>query len=77
LTADTNEDGIVTMAELDTLRLNGLGEGYRLPDNAPRGTFGDYVRVLFRFAVTFRTSTGVCVGNEPGSEEGGQPAADD
>lgn len=73
--ADTDMDGVVTMADLENLSLNSsllFGDGYRLP-NSSRGTFADYVRVLFRFAITFRTDSGVCIGNEPGTDEGGQP----
>lgn len=79
-----NGDGVVTMSELDMIPLRRLspryGEGYVLPNGgrsgtlADYGTFGDYVRVLFRFAIMFRSEDGLCVGNEPGSEEGGQPA---
>ena len=64
------------MEELDTLplsRLQGLGDFYQLPDGTTAGSFGDFVRVLFRFAFLYR-SEGLCVGNEPGTELGGQPA---
>ena len=51
-----------------------LGPFYQLPDGSRTGSFGDFVRVLFRFTIMFRDGDGLCVGNEPGSEEGGQPA---
>jgi hypothetical protein len=72
--ADADGDGIVTMDEIDSLRLSRIGGGdYKLPNGSSVGSFGDYVRALFRFAIMFRNEDGVCVGNEPGSEEGGQP----
>jgi len=70
-----NDDGIVTMDELDSLplwELGVVGEFYQLPDGSRAGSFGDFVRVLFRFTIMFRNDDGLCVGNEPGSEEGGQ-----
>ncbi|MBX3206695.1 MAG: hypothetical protein KF764_16620 [Labilithrix sp.] len=74
--AGRNGDGddVVTMAELDGLRLNRIpfGGDYQIPNGISTDTFGDYVRVLFRFAFMFRNEDGLCVGNEPGSEEGGQ-----
>jgi len=53
--------------------LTQYGQFYQLPDGSRRGTFGDYVRALFRFTVMFRTEDGLCIGNEPGAEENGQP----
>lgn len=70
-------DGVVTMAELDGMSLSDVAARYnnfyQLPDGTQNGTFGDFVRALYRFTVMFRTEDGICVGNEPGSEEGGQP----
>ncbi len=78
LRADTdfgNADGVVTMDDLDKLSLSLIasetifaGDTYRLPDGTIRASFGDYVRALFRFTIGFRAQ-GVCVGNEPGTEE--------
>jgi hypothetical protein len=65
-----NNDGIVTMNEIDAVRLPRLrafSDGYQLPDGTQNGTFGDYLRALFRFTFLFR-DTGTCVGNEPGAE---------
>ncbi len=77
--SDRDGNGIVTMAELDDLPLpfvaGMFGDFYQLPDGTRNGSFADYIRALFRFTVMFRTEDGLCVGNEPGSEEGGQPAA--
>lgn len=73
--ADRDADDVVTMDELDALPLRDvvfLGN-YRLPNGSIAGSLGDYVRVLFRFAFTFRDERGACTGNEPGAEEGGQP----
>jgi hypothetical protein len=73
-----DDNGIVTMDELDRKRLSTIAgtssDFYQLPDGTRSGSFGDFVRVLFRFTVKFRTNDGLCVGNEPGSEENGQPA---
>lgn len=72
--ADENGDfdGVATMAEIDALpltRLRGFGDFYQMPNGTTAGSsFGDYLRSLFRFTFTFRES-GVCFGNEPGSEE--------
>ena len=74
--SDLDGDGVVTMAELDARRLTsliGYDGAYAMPDGSRVGSFGDFVRVLFRFAIKFRNE-GICVGNEPGSEEGGQPS---
>ena len=70
-----NDDGIVTMAELDALPLSQIFDAstYQLPNGTRSGSFGDYIRVLFRFSIMFRTDEGLCVGNEPGSEEYGEP----
>ena len=71
-----NDDGIVTMAELDRVPLDILASRfirfYQLPNGTTSGSFGDFVRVLFRFTIKFRNDDGLCVGNEPGAEEGGQ-----
>lgn len=61
-----DDDGVVTMDELDAMPLSTApGVGYQLPDGTRRGTFGDYVRALFRFTLTFRDDGGYCVGSEP------------
>ena len=72
---DGNADDVVTMDELDELRLSRLGQWdfYQLPNGTTAGSFGDFVRVLFRFSFLYR-SEGLCLGNEPGTESGGQPA---
>lgn len=64
-------DGVATMAELDALPLSRLTSYgfYQLPNGTRRGSFGDFVRALFRFTIQFRTDEGICIGNEPGSEE--------
>ncbi len=72
LRANTNVDDVVTMAELDGLRLSQLGDigNYRFPNGSTTGTFGDFVRVQFRFAFQFGTEgAGVCLGNEPGADD--------
>jgi hypothetical protein len=64
---DGDGDGVVTMAELDALRLASVqrySSLYQLPDGSTRGSFGDYVRALLRFSVRYG-GTGGCVGNEP------------
>lgn len=75
--AQGNNDHIVTMAELDELALSSIvGDGfYQLPNearpiggSASSGSFGDFVRFLFRFALSFRTENGLCIGNPPGSQ---------
>lgn len=71
--ADENGDGdgIATMTEIDALplaRLRGFGDFYQLPNGTIAGSFGDYLRALFRFTFRYRES-GSCFGNEPGSEE--------
>jgi hypothetical protein len=64
-----NNDGIVTMDELEALALRRIPfEFYQLPDRGRNGSLADYVRELFRFTLTFRSEDGLCVGNEPGSE---------
>jgi hypothetical protein len=76
--ADTrnDENGIVTMDELDRTPLGLIDdtEFYLQPDGSRSGSFGDFVRALFRFSIMFRTEDGLCVGNEPGAEEGSQAA---
>jgi hypothetical protein len=62
-----NADGVATMDELDAMPLaaaRAFGEFYELPDGSRRGSFGDYVRALLRFAFKFR-QVGQCVGNDP------------
>ncbi len=70
--AQGNNDHVVTMEELDELSLSSLFSSgfYQLPNGTRGGTLGDFVRVLFRFTVLFRTSDGICVGNDPESAEG-------
>lgn len=68
--ADTDDDKDVTMAELDALRLGrvqAVSNFYQLPNGITSGSFGDFVRALFRFTIRFGTF-GVCNGNEPGTE---------
>ena len=77
VTSDEDRDGVVTMEELDARPLYevlGYSEFYQLPNGTTAGSFGDFVRVLFRFAVMFRTEDGLCVGNEPGVDESVEPA---
>lgn len=66
-----NADGEFTMEEADQLRLFDVrtryGDGYQLPDGTTVGSFGDFLRALFRFTFFFK-EVGTCVGNEPGSE---------
>lgn len=62
-----NRDDQFTMDEADNLNLRGLGEGYQLPSGTTAGSFGDFLRALFRFTFFFK-EVGTCVGNEPGSE---------
>lgn len=71
-----NDDHVVTMGELDQIPLSSVfdSEFYQLSDGTTAASFGDYVRELFRFTIMYRTEDGLCVGNEPGSEEGGQRA---
>lgn len=69
--ADRNGDHVVTMDELDATPFTYLG--FEAPNGIKVTSFGDWVRVLFRFAVTFG-DRGACIGNAPGSEAGGQPA---
>jgi hypothetical protein len=70
LQADSNRDGVATMAELDALSLRSVaGDFYQLPDGTRNGSFGDFVRALFRFSIQFRTESGLCIGNPPGADE--------
>jgi hypothetical protein len=66
-----NDDGTVTMEEMDALPLSDVFSTppYVLPDGTQRGSFGDYVRALFRVSVMFRTEEGLCYGKEPGAPE--------
>jgi len=72
-----NADGVTTMDELDAYDLVRVtySQFYQLPNGTRVGSFGDYVRALFRFAVFFRSEQGLCVGNEPGANEEDQTDA--
>ena len=66
-----DNDGIVTMDELDALPLSSArsyGPFYQLPNGSTRGSFGDYVRAQLMFAVEFGDG-GLCNGIEPGTED--------
>lgn len=67
-----NDDGIVTMDELDGVSLattrSRFGQFYQLPSGARSGSFGDYVRAQLQFAVTYGNG-GLCSGIEPGTED--------
>ena len=64
-----NDDGIVTMNELDDLPLFAAGGPfYMLPNGSRSGSFGDYVRAQFMFAVKYGEG-GLCNGIVPGTEE--------
>lgn len=64
-----NNDGVVTMDELDQLPLtNAGGTFYQLPNGSHAGSFGDYVRAQFMFAVKYGDG-GLCNGIEPGTEQ--------
>jgi hypothetical protein len=67
-----NDDGIVTMDELDAQSLastrSRFGQFYQLPSGVRSGSFGDYVRAQFQFVVTYGNG-GLCNGIEPGTEE--------
>lgn len=66
--AVSNDDGLVTMDELDEVPLASVGgQFYQLPNGRRSGSFGDYVRAQFRFAVEFGNG-GSCSGIEPGTE---------
>lgn len=68
--ADRDGDHETTMAEIDALPLRALGEdAYQLADGSQSGSFGDYLRQLFRFTVSFRDATGACIGNDPAVPE--------
>lgn len=63
-----NDDGTVTMEDLDKLPLSAAGGPfYVLPDGSRRGSFGDYVRAQFLFAVKYGNG-GICNGIVPGTE---------
>jgi hypothetical protein len=70
--ASGDGDGTVTMDELDAVSLVSIrarfGPFYQLPSGARSGSFGDYVRAQFQFAVTFGNG-GLCNGIEPGTED--------
>jgi hypothetical protein len=59
-------DKTITMDELDAMPLSAAGSRYQLPGGTQRGSFGDYVRAQFQFAVKF--GNGHCNGIEPGTE---------
>jgi|GEM_PF-1936675 len=64
-----NDDGIVTMDELDEIPLSSVGGPfYQLPNGSRSGSFGDYVRAQFMFAVTYGDG-GLCNGIVPGTED--------
>jgi hypothetical protein len=68
-----NRDDVLTIAEADdlplaSLRGPGFGDGYQLPNGTRGGSFGEFLRVLFRFTFFFK-EVGTCVGNEPGTED--------
>jgi len=63
-----NADGTVTMDELDKYPLSQApGPFYQLPSGGKRGSFGDYVRAQFMFALKYGNG-GICNGIEPGTE---------
>jgi hypothetical protein len=63
-----NNDGLVTMDELDQLPLNSAGGPfYQLPNGSHAGSFGDYVRAQFMFSVKYGQG-GLCNGIEAGTE---------
>lgn len=67
-----DDDGVFTMSDADRfplsfLRGRGFGDGYQLPNGTTAGSFGDFLRALFRFTFLFK-EVGTCVGNEPGTE---------
>jgi hypothetical protein len=62
-----NNDGVVTMDELDLFPLSQApGPFYQLPNGAKSGSFGDYVRAQFMFAVKYGNG-GICDGIAPGT----------
>ncbi len=70
LLADREGDnnGVVTMDELDQLPLiSANGPFYQLPNGSRAGSFGDYVRAQFMFAVRYGDG-GLCNGIEAGTE---------
>lgn len=63
-----DNDGTVTMNELDAIPLSSApGPFYQLPSGGRSGSFGDYVRAQFMFAVKFGNG-GICNGIAPGTE---------
>lgn len=72
-----DNDGVVTMSELDNLPLSAIPDGafYQVPTSTTASnitgrfpSLGDFVRFLFRFTILFRSENGLCTGNEPGSD---------
>ena len=65
-----NDDQLITMDELDGLRLGDIAQRYpgvyQLPSGASTGSFGDYVRAQFQFSLRFGDG-GLCNGIEPGT----------
>jgi hypothetical protein len=65
-----NADDLITMSELDRLRLDEVasahGGVYELPSGVRTGSFGDYVRAQFQFSVKYGQG-GLCNGIEPGT----------
>lgn len=71
--SEGDNDGVFTMDDADRvplgrLRNRGFGDGYQLPNGTTAGSFGDFLRALFRFTFFFK-EVGTCVGNEPGSDD--------
>lgn len=72
--ADRNgdEDGLITMDELDRVSLveirSRYGPFYQLPTGSSRGTFGDFVRAQFMFSLRYGNG-GLCNGINPGEED--------
>ncbi|MDB4944920.1 MAG: hypothetical protein JWP97_4454 [Labilithrix sp.] len=65
--ADADEDGLVTMDELDAYPLSAApGPFYELASGSRSGSFGDYVRAQFQLSVTFGNG-GLCNGLDPGA----------
>lgn len=61
-----DNDGVVTIADLDAVPLTSIDVGtYQMPDGTRQGTLGAFLRVLFRFSLLYEDESGICVGNEP------------